>query len=169
MKVLMVIAPTRFRDEEYSKPKEIFEKSGIEVVTASTTTVECSGMLGARVKPNILIKDAKEQDFSVIIIVGGSGSSMLFNERSLLELIRKFNDSKKIIGAICLACIVLIKAGIMKGKKMTGWSPDTKVEAQKAGVTYIGEEIIEDNNIITGIGPSAAVKFGQTIVKKLRG
>jgi len=169
MKVLMVIAPTRFRDDEYFKPKEILEKSGIEVVTASTTTVECSGMLGSRVKPDVLIKDVKEQDFSSIIIVGGSGSTMLFNERSLLELIRKFNASKKIIGAICLACIVLIKAGIMHGKKMTGWSPDTKIEAQKAGVTYIGEDVIEDGNIVTGVGPSAAVKFGQTIVKNLRG
>ena len=35
-KIVFVVAPTNFRDEEYIEPKNIFEAAGIEVITAST-------------------------------------------------------------------------------------------------------------------------------------
>ena len=53
-KILMVIAPDQFRDEELLTPKEVLTQSGATVVVASTQTGEAKGMLGARVTPDIV-------------------------------------------------------------------------------------------------------------------
>jgi protease I len=45
-KVLMIIAPERFRDEELFVTKEELEKAGHETVIASITTGTCPGSRG---------------------------------------------------------------------------------------------------------------------------
>ena len=72
-KAVFIIAEQNFRDEEYQVPKEVLEKSGIEVVTASTTTGECVGKLGMKVTPEMLVKDI-DQPSSMLSFVGGGGS-----------------------------------------------------------------------------------------------
>ena len=53
-KAVMIIAQNDFRDEELLKPKEILEKNGAAVTVASSSLKESTGMLGAKVKPDIL-------------------------------------------------------------------------------------------------------------------
>jgi hypothetical protein len=45
-KILMIIASQNFRDEELFKPRELFIKEGMEVILASSSSLEVSrGML----------------------------------------------------------------------------------------------------------------------------
>jgi len=165
--VLFVIAHENFRDEEYFKPKEILEKEGNIVVTASTTRNICKGMLGKTVKPDILIGDAIEDNFAALVIVGGSGSQKLWDVSELQELIHEFYDSNKPIAAICLATVTLFRSGLMQGKNATGWQPDAKIEAAQNGVLYADKNIVEDDLFITAQGPSNAEEFGRKILKRL--
>lgn len=48
-KVLMVIAPKDFRDEELFEPMAVFESNGLKVDVVSTTKGECVGMLGNKI------------------------------------------------------------------------------------------------------------------------
>lgn len=167
VKVLLVIAHENFRDEEYFKPKEILEKAGHIVVTASTTRAICKGMLGKTVKPDILISDAIADNFAALVIVGGSGSQKLWDVSELQELIHEFYDLNKPIAAICLATVALFKSGLMQGKNATGWPPEAKIEAAQNGVLYIDESVIEDDLFITARGPPNAEEFGRKILKRL--
>ena len=54
-KVLMIIAHQDFRDEEFKEPYSLFTDEGASVVIASTDTGEAQGMLGMKVKPDILV------------------------------------------------------------------------------------------------------------------
>jgi hypothetical protein len=67
----MVIASSEFRDEEYQKPRALLEKSGVKVTVASSTLKESKGMLGLKVKPDILLKDAQAEEYDGIVFVGG--------------------------------------------------------------------------------------------------
>jgi len=58
-KVAMIIASDQFRDEEYQKPREIFEKEGGIVTVFSSSLNESTGMFGAKAKPDKLITDLK--------------------------------------------------------------------------------------------------------------
>ncbi len=61
-KVLMVIASNQFRDEEYQKPRQLLEAVGIQVTVASSSLKESTGMLGLKVKADLLLKDARMEE-----------------------------------------------------------------------------------------------------------
>lgn len=166
-KILYVIAPKNFRDEEYLRPKQVLESAGHKVITASVSSSKCYGMLGAEVKPDILIKNARESVYDAIVIAGGSGSTVLWSNPELLVLVKSFHNANKLVSAICLGTSVLARATIMGGRKMTGWPPDAKDEAEKAKAIYTGENVTIDGNIITAIGPKAVEEFASIIMEKL--
>ena len=74
-KVLMVIASSQFRDEEYQKPRALLEAAGAKVTVASSSLQESTGMLGMKVTPDILLKDARMEQFDAVVFVGGMGAT----------------------------------------------------------------------------------------------
>src|SRR5262245_31379410 len=89
-RVLMVIAPENFRDEELDTPRDVLEKEGAEVTVACRRLGEAKGMLGERVMPEVTVRDVKASEFDSVVVVGGAGSPKhLWNDDDLLGLIRQ--------------------------------------------------------------------------------
>lgn len=168
-KILMVIARDNFRDEEYSYPREIFESNGARVIVAAETSRECRGMLGLKVIPQLPIRNVRPNDYTAIVIVGGTGAQKyLWEDPDLRTIVQKAYSAGKTIGAICLAGVVLAKAGILQGKKVTIYkTPESLNEIQNAHAQYVPEPLVIDDNIITADGPRAAKEFGRAIVEAL--
>ncbi len=165
--IALVIAEKAFRDEEYQIPKDILEKAGFKVLTASTSLEKAIGKLGMTVKPDVLVKDLINQELTALIFIGGGGSSQYFEDRSAHQLARDFNNQGKVVGAICIAPVILAKAGILRGKRVTVF-PDGKADLESNGAVYTGNLVETDGNIITGSGPEAAVDFGNQIVEMVK-
>jgi len=164
--VLMIIAPKDFRDEEFKEPYDLFTKSGIKVTVASTDTQPARGMLGMTVKPEITLEQVVPDSFDVLVVVGGTGSEVLWDNTTLHTIVHDFNDAKKTIGAICIAPVVLAHAGILKDAKVTAY-PAVKDEIGLCGATYTGTDVEVYGNIITCSGPKAAKDFAETILNRL--
>jgi protease I len=170
--VALVIAEQIFRDEEYEKPKEILEERGFRVLTASTTLVKAFGKLGMVVKPDILVKDLRDQALDALIFVGGGGSSQYFDDSVAHETAKHFNQPGKVVGAICIAPVILANAGLLKGRKATVF-PDGKDALKSGGAVYTGNMVEIDRSqpsqatIITGCGPEAATAFGEALAELL--
>lgn len=165
-KVVMVIASNNFRDEELLKPKEVLEKNGVTVTVASSSLKEATGMLGAKVKPHILFTRIVVADYDAVIFVGGSGASEYWDNPTAHKIATDANSAKKVVGAICIAPVTLAKAGLLKNKKATTYS-STVNDLKSAGANYTGADVERDGNIITASGPTAAQKFGETLVEAL--
>jgi protease I len=165
--VLMVIAPKDFRDEEFKEPYDLFTKSGMKVIVASTDTTPAQGMLGMSVKPDITLEQAIPDSFDVLVVVGGSGCEVLWDNTTLHKIVRHFNDQKKTIAAICIAPVVLAHAGILKDMKATAF-PAVKDDIGKCGAAYTGADVEVCENIITCSGPSAVKEFSETILSTLK-
>jgi protease I len=169
-KILMVVAPHEFRDEEFSEPYEYFtQEKHWDVVVASTTPGTATGMLGKTLEIEEAITNQDSDDFDAIVIVGGMGSpTHLWNNPPLIQLVKDFNSDDKVVAAICLSGVVLAKAGILEGKKATVWdSPESMEEFEKWKVHYVKQDVMVDDNIITAVGPSAAMPFAIEIAKAL--
>ncbi len=167
--VLYIIAQQNFRDEELMVPKEILENAGVKVTVASITTDEALGMMGARVSPDITVREANPNNFDALVIAGGSGSPKLSDYPEVLNIVRQFNEQDKLIASICLAGIVLAKAGVLKGRNATVFPSDFALaEYNRQGVNYSEEHVVVDGNIITADGPEAVQQFGEQIVKLLK-
>ncbi|RJP34563.1 MAG: hypothetical protein C4536_02525 [Actinobacteria bacterium] len=72
----------------------------------------------------------------------------------------------KMVAAICIAPVILAKAGILQGVEATV-SPGMEGELTAGGAILVEQPVVVDGNIITGWGPDAAVEFAQEVNKAL--
>ena len=165
-KIVMIIAPQNFRDEELLQPKNILTEKGAKVTVASASLEIAKGMLGAEIKPDMLTSDIKPEDWDAIILIGGTGSSVYWNDPSVHSLLNEAVKQNKIVGAICIAPVTLANAGILSGKKATVFSSEVQKLKDK-GAECTGKDVERDGNIITASGPQAAKEFGNAIVQAL--
>lgn len=165
-RVLMVIASSKFRDEEYEQPRKSLESAGIKVTVASSSLATAEGMLGMKVKPDVLIGEAKESDYDGIVFVGGGGAREYFDSTVAHRLARDFSGHGKLTSAICIAPATLANAGLLKGKKATSF-PSSEATLKSQGAIVTGEPVAVDGMIVTAVGPEAAKLFGTKLVELL--
>ena len=170
-KILMIIAPVDFRDEEYLIPKKLFLEKGFEIATCSSKLGECTGKLGARVASELLLQNAQVADFNGVIFVGGSGSYSYINNKYALSLAREAISSGKILGAICAAPQILAQARVLKNKRATVWHTKEDMSAvefiKEKGAIFEDDGVVKDGKIITADGPENAERFAQEIINTL--
>ncbi|VVB54487.1 Intracellular protease 1 [uncultured archaeon] len=169
MKVLFVVAPEGFRDEELLVPKSKLEAAGHQVKVAGTKHGFAVGMLGARVEIDVRLIDVKKDDYGALVIVGGGGSPVfLWNNLALQDLIRAFELAGKPLAAICLSPPILAKVGVLFGKKATTFPDEKAISLLKEnGAIYVDTPVVTSGNIVTAKGPEAAEAFGDEIVRVL--
>jgi len=161
-KAILIIAPDNFRDEELFNTKSALESAGVDITVASKTTDVAGGMRGGTAKPDITIDDIKIDEYDALILVGGTGSSIYFNDSKVHAIAKDTFSKGKIIAAICIASSTLANAGILNGKKATCY--DSEADNLKSkGAIYTGNPVEVDGNIITADGPSSASEFGRMI------
>ncbi len=166
-KILMIVAPERFREEELFLTQEELTKSGHKVVVASTKTGICNGSRGGSVIADLLLKDINCDNYDGVVFVGGGGSKIFFNDSDALNIAKKMNNDGKIVSAICLAPVILANAGVLDGKNATVSGQEAKTIESK-GAKYTGPGVTVDGNIVTGNAPKRSKLFGKKICELLK-
>jgi len=171
MKVLIVIAPEKFRDEEFDIPAAALAKAEIGYDVASTIRGTCSGMLGAKAEAALSLREADPQNYDGILIVGGGGAqSYLWDNTVLRGMVTAFHASAKVVAAICLAPVILARAGILMGRKATVFKTPISLKEMKAGGAVPSDKaVVKDGRIITADGPAAAAEFAEIFIHTLKG
>lgn len=169
-KILMIIAPKNFRDEEYFTPKEIFLNEHFKVITASNGTEIATGKLGGTTNIDIDITGVDIKNYDALVLVGGSGALTYRNNKIIDNIIKSAFESKKLTSAICIAPILLAESGVLKNKKATVWNGDKEQEIilKKHGAIFVDKNVVINDNIITANGPESAEEFGKAIVNYLK-
>lgn len=166
-RILMVIAPKDFRDEELFTPKRIFTLAGYKVVVASNTLSKAKGMLGGVTRPDILLKDVKVADYAATVFVGGTGSTIYYDNSLARRIAVETVRQGKVLGGICLAPGIFAKAGILKGRHSTAYKTACPL-LRREGAKCRGAKLARDGKIITASGPDVAAQFAELILKILR-
>jgi len=166
-KIYILFANKLFRDEELKIPLDYFKKKGIDLIKVSDKKEKAIGKLGMEIFPDITYNEIIETEACGIILVGGPGTKVFFENTVIYNLLNKFNNQGKIIASICISPVVLAKAGILKGKKATVWI-DGKEELIKNGAIYLNHDVVVDNNIITANGPKVALQFAKTVYESIK-
>lgn len=174
-RILMIIPPQRYREEELDIPKEYFESHGFEVIIASTKKGECDSMFGKKVDANLSMKEVDVKDYAAIVFVGGGGTPIVRSEEESTKIASEGVAAGKVMGAICWAPTILAKAGVLNGKKATVWhgqdaeyGTTTDEVLEKFGAAVGSEGLVVDGNIVTADGPANARGFAEAIVKLLK-
>jgi len=170
-KILMVVALKDFQDEEYFVPKEILERAGFLIDTTSTEKGIAIGSQGSEAIIHVGLDEINIENYKAVIFCGGSGMANELDNQDLHKLAKDFYGNDKIVAAICVAPVLLAKAGILKDKKATAWSSALDKSLIKSleenGGIYQDSPVVIDNKIITANGPDAAEEFGKAIKELL--
>jgi 4-methyl-5(b-hydroxyethyl)-thiazole monophosphate biosynthesis len=137
------------------------------------TTVSIQGELTVKGSHNIEVKadalfDQVDYDaYDMVILPGGMpGTKYLGAHEGLEKVLKHFYEKEKYIGAICAAPSVLGKYGILKERRATSY-PGFE-EVLNCG-SYVPEEVVEDDFIITSRGLGTAIPFALALLEKLMG
>lgn len=165
-RVVMLIGHENFRDEELQIPKDMLEDAGAEVLVASSSMDPSKGMMGAVVRPDMMVEDIELAELDALVLVGGTGAKEYWDDPQVHELARKVREQDKVLAAICLAPVTLANAGLLDGCVATVWRTEAaRLRAQ--GAEYTGERVESSQGIITASGPEAANEFGRAIIQAL--
>ena len=168
-KILMVIAPGNFRDEELLVPRQKFKDEGFEVVVTSTQKGISKGMLGYEILISKSLDELNFDEFDAVVFVGGSGVEefKMYENPAVLNVAKKFYTDGKVVGAICLAPMILADVGILKDKEATVWTSASDYLEQK-GALVSEKNVVVSGKIVTGNGPQAAEEFAEEVLGLLR-
>ncbi|MGB2762668.1 MAG: DJ-1/PfpI family protein [Minisyncoccales bacterium] len=170
-KIAMIIAHRDFRDEEYFIPKRILMSRNFEIITVSTSNEKAIGMHGGEVRIDAIIDSLIVDDFDALLFIGGAGVIDNIDNHEFHRAAKTAVEKGKVLGAICVAPMILAKAGVLNGRKATVWSSPMNKNPIKVleenGAVYEEDTVVVDKKIITANGPLAADQFAQTVAEAL--
>lgn len=164
--VLLVIAPKDFRDEELFVTQTELERSGITTIIASSIKGECFGSKGGKAISVLSLDQINIKDYATIVFIGGMGCRIFFEDQKAITLAQKMHAAGCPIAAICIAPVILAKAGLLNHKKATVFSSEIET-IEALGAHYTGMDVTVDDNIITAYGPQSSLRFAKRIVEKI--
>jgi len=164
--VVMVIAATGFRDEEYAVPKAVLEDAGVHVETASSRTGGCVGRFGLQAEATLDVNMAAGRDWDAVIFVGGPGADAFFEDPVAHALARRVHTAGGVLAAICIAPATLAHAGLLDGVRATAF-PTVTDDLVTRGARWSDAPLVTDGRIVTGNGPEIAREFGIAITDAL--
>ncbi|CBA28602.1 Protein thiJ [Cronobacter turicensis z3032] len=152
---------------------DLLVRGGINVTTASVAgdgnlTITCSR--GVRLLADAPLVEVADGDFDVIVLPGGLKGAEAFRDSPLLvETVRQFHLSGRIVAAICAAAgTVLVPHELFPLGNMTGFPAlkETIPDDQWQDKRVVWDPRV---NLLTSQGPGTAIDFALKIIDLLVG
>ena len=112
------------------------------------------------------IEELNADDVDCLLFPGGYSPDALRLHEGTLDLVQKCHQRGKLLAAICHGPWVLISAGIMGGKRATGYVA-VRDDLLNAGAEFVDVPAVRDGNIVTGRVPDDLPEFCQEIIEAL--
>ncbi|WP_347290584.1 protein deglycase YajL [Kluyvera georgiana] len=155
---------------------DLLVRGGIQVTTASVASVASDGNLtitcsrGVKLLADAPLVEVADGDFDIIILPGGIKGAECFRDSPLLvETVRQFHLSGRIVAAICAAAAtVLVPHDIFPIGNMTGFPA---LKDQIPPEQWMDKRVAWDQrvNLLTSQGPGTSIDFGLKIIDLLVG
>jgi len=166
MKRIAVQLATGFEEIEAITIIDVLRRAEYDVTTISMTDkLEVTGSHRITVLADHFFSEVDYQKIDALILPGGMpGAKNLDQHEGLKQTIIHFNTQKKLLGAICAAPLVFGHLKLLKNKNAVCYPG---FEEELAGAKIHFTPTIIDENIITGRGVGAALKFVLKIVETI--
>ena len=156
---ILIIATDGFEDSELLEPRRRLIEAGAELTLASLNSDEIKGDKGSTIAPDCIVDDVEMRTFDALLLPGGTKNPDKLRMRpEVVDLVRRFVESGKPVGAICHAPWLLAEADVIRGRTVTGW-PSIRTDLRNAGATVVDEEAVTDGNLVTSRRPEDIPAF----------
>ena len=121
------------------------------------------------VKADKLLDEISLDDYTALYIPGGTkGAERLRDDKRVIDIVKKFDQDKKIIAAICAGPIVLERAGIVSDKAVVS-HPSVREDLKNIGKYEKDELVVQDSNILTSRGAGSSIYLALKLIEKISG
>jgi protease I len=162
-KTLLTFVDEIYEDLELWYPKLRAEEAGYGMCLAATELKAFKGKHGYPAKADLLLADARSENFCGLLVPGGFMPDKLRRDAKVLALTREFFEQGKLVAFICHGGWIPISAKILKGRRVTG-SLGIKDDLENAGAIWVNEPVVVDGNLISSRTPLDLAPFAKAMV-----
>lgn len=165
LKSAVILLAEGFEEIEAITIIDVLRRGDVKCDICSIRDRKVIGSHKIKIKADILLSEIEIDSYEAVILPGGMpGAKNLKEDSRVIDILKRFQNKNKMIGAICAAPIVLKEAGIIKDKTITCY-PDFKEEFNESN--YTEDIVTNDGNIFTSPGPATAIYFALEILRQL--
>ena len=168
---ILIIATNGFEQSELEFPRDQLRAKGADVHVATLDGKAIKGWEGSdwgrEAEADLKIADADPTQYDALVIPGGQiNPDILRTKPEVIALTKAFAKEGKAIAAICHGPWVLIEAGIVTGREVTGYT-SIRTDLANAGGRVVDEPVACDSAIITSRTPDDLKAFVAKIVEEV--
>jgi protease I len=169
-RIAFLVAPEGTEQVELTEPWKAVESEGgqPELISTDAGEVQAFNHLdkGDTFTADKAVADANPDDYDGIVQPGGvANPDFLRADADAVAFFRAFFEAKKPAGAICHGPWMLVEADVVKGRTVTSW-PSLKTDLRNAGATWVDEEVVVDEGLVTSRNPDDLPAFCAKIVEE---
>lgn len=114
---------------------------------------------------DVELSEAKAADYDALVLPGGTvNADQIRVDADAQAFVKAFFDEGKPVASICHGPWVLIDAGVASGRTMTSFQ-SISTDLKNAGVTWVDQEVVVDDNLVTSRNPDDLDAFCSAFVE----
>jgi protease I len=169
--VAFAVAHEGVEQVELTEPWKAVEESGGTPKLVSTTSDQVQAFnhldKGDTFTVDETFDRADQAGYDALVLPGGvANPDALRMDKGAVAFIRSFFDDRKPVAAICHAPWTLIEADVVRGRTVTSW-PSLQTDLRNAGATWVDEEVVVDNGLVTSRKPDDLKAFCAKMVEEI--
>jgi protease I len=167
-KNIAILATDGFEQSELEKPKSALEAAGARTQVVSPKDDKIKGWdkkdWGKEVKVDVPLNSANPSQYDALLLPGGvMNPDHLRMNPDAVRFVESFFDEGKPVASICHGPWMLVEADAVRGRTVTSW-PSLKTDIKNAGGTWVDQEVIVSNGVVTSRNPDDIPAFNREMI-----
>jgi protease I len=169
-KRVAILVTDGFEQVEMTEPRKALDQAGAKTFLVSPKPDKVKGWQhtewGDQFPVDVPLEKASPGDFDALLLPGGvMNPDRLRMDPKAVQFVKGFFEANKPVAAICHGPWTIVEAGYARGRTMTSW-PSLKTDIQNAGGTWVDQEVVNDNGLVTSRKPDDIPAFNRKMIEE---
>jgi protease I len=170
--IAFLVAPEGVEQVELTEPWDAVRNAGgtPELISTDSGKIQAFNHLDKadRFPVDRVVSEVSVSAYDGLVLPGGvANPDFLRMDEDAVGFVRSFFEAGKPVGVICHGPWPIVEADVVRGRTITSW-PSLKTDIRNAGGTWVDEEVVVDDGLVSSRNPDDLPAFCAKIVEEFR-